>query len=360
MADIYDRFETMHTERHACFGGANTGDGFVSDYPSLIKESEFTKTYIVKGGSGTGKSTLIRRAAEAAEKLGANIFEIRCGSDPDSLDGAIITLGNKTLAFADGTAPHTLDSILPGSSGEIVNCGSCWNSTALKNSRERLEALSRIKSGFFAESARYTSACRDICKAALTRARTDWLLADKLEAYTDRLTKGSFHAGNQAIIRTTAISMKGACRLDAFDNVRKTVAVRQWCQTSSLFFESLANQLKRKHIQCSVSVSPLGNICEIMIPEKSTSFVPYREGGKYDSVVNMKRFTDKSGSANGRQKRRFGEKCALAMFDSALDSLTEARLCHFEIEDIYKSAMDFKALDKLTKKLCADVKAQLS
>ena len=36
------------------FAGANTADGFRSDYSNYIQEEALTRLYILKGGSGTG------------------------------------------------------------------------------------------------------------------------------------------------------------------------------------------------------------------------------------------------------------------------------------------------------------------
>ena len=47
------------------FAGANTEAGFCGSYPEIAGESSLTRLYIVKGGPGTGKSTLMRRVGEA-------------------------------------------------------------------------------------------------------------------------------------------------------------------------------------------------------------------------------------------------------------------------------------------------------
>ena len=84
------------------FLGACTPHGFYSYYTSLLEEVD--RLTIIKGGSGCGKSTFMRKIGSAAEARGLDVSYILCSSDLESLDAVLIpSLG---IAFADGTAPH--------------------------------------------------------------------------------------------------------------------------------------------------------------------------------------------------------------------------------------------------------------
>ena len=86
------------------FLGANAPDGFYSLYPELIDLERARAVYILKGGPGCGKSTLMRRVGERMEQAGLETEYILCSGDPDSLDGLVLPqLG---VAIVDGTAPH--------------------------------------------------------------------------------------------------------------------------------------------------------------------------------------------------------------------------------------------------------------
>ena len=55
----------MQTEPKVCFYlGANSPSGFHSLYDQLIDPEEAQRIYILKGGPGCGKSSLMRRAGE--------------------------------------------------------------------------------------------------------------------------------------------------------------------------------------------------------------------------------------------------------------------------------------------------------
>lgn len=86
------------------FLGANSPCGFVSRFDSLYDPEGGWHAFVLKGGPGTGKSTLMHRVAAAAQEAHAQVERIHCSSDPASLD-AVILPGQK-LCIVDGTAPH--------------------------------------------------------------------------------------------------------------------------------------------------------------------------------------------------------------------------------------------------------------
>ena len=86
------------------FLGANSPDGFYSLYDQMIDPVQARRIYILKGGPGCGKSSLMRRVAQAMEEKGASVEYIACSGDPDSLDAVVFPALN--TAIVDGTAPH--------------------------------------------------------------------------------------------------------------------------------------------------------------------------------------------------------------------------------------------------------------
>lgn len=86
------------------FLGANSPSGFFSLYPELIQPRSARAIYILKGGPGCGKSTLMRRVGARMEEAGLAAEYILCSGDPDSLDALL--LPQIGVALVDGTAPH--------------------------------------------------------------------------------------------------------------------------------------------------------------------------------------------------------------------------------------------------------------
>ena len=88
------------------FLGANAPTGFYSLYDHLLPPEEARAIYILKGGPGCGKSTLMRRIGAWAEESGLETEYIICSGDPGSLDAVLLPkLG---VAIVDGTAPHVV------------------------------------------------------------------------------------------------------------------------------------------------------------------------------------------------------------------------------------------------------------
>ena len=86
------------------FLGANSPQGFYSLYSELLPPETASAVYILKGGPGCGKSTLMGRVAEQLARAGETVEYILCSGDPASLDGVVLPrLG---AALVDGTAPH--------------------------------------------------------------------------------------------------------------------------------------------------------------------------------------------------------------------------------------------------------------
>ena len=81
------------------FAGLNGIDGYVPLLEYTL--SPMKRVFILKGSPGSGKSTVMKRIAARAEAEGHPLTVIRCSSDPDSLDGVMLTdLGRHLASFA--------------------------------------------------------------------------------------------------------------------------------------------------------------------------------------------------------------------------------------------------------------------
>jgi len=154
------------------FAAANTAGGFVCWYDDIFNPRELDFCYIIKGGSGTGKSTLMKKVAAKAEKLGGRCERYYCSSDPTSLDGVIATLSDgRRIAMLDGTAPHTHDPKYPGAAEAIINLGQYWCEDILKGQREEIIALSERKSRLFGQAYGYFGAAGTLFLSRINEAR---------------------------------------------------------------------------------------------------------------------------------------------------------------------------------------------
>lgn len=119
------------------YAGSNSSQGFYSLYEEALKGLE--KLYILKGGPGTGKSTLIRQVGNTFAEEGWEIEFLHCSSDNDSLDGVIIP--KWSVGIVDGTAPHVVDPKYPGAVDQIINLGDCRDDRLLLEHRKEIVEL---------------------------------------------------------------------------------------------------------------------------------------------------------------------------------------------------------------------------
>lgn len=124
------------------FTCGNTAKGFRNLFRSNIQS--LTKLFILKGGPGTGKSTIMKKIGKELETLQYDVEYVHCSSDPDSLDGVIVPkLG---VGIVDGTAPHVIEPTAPGAIEEYVNLGVSWDTDKLEtHAKEILDIQNKIK-----------------------------------------------------------------------------------------------------------------------------------------------------------------------------------------------------------------------
>lgn len=121
------------------FPGANTGLGFVNRFDGILSPWERQHyAYVLKGGPGVGKSTLMRKVAARAAEQGYGVEEFRCAGDPDSLDA--VRVPALRVVLLDGTAPHTIDPILPGIADEVIDLGHFLHREVFAQKAETLRA----------------------------------------------------------------------------------------------------------------------------------------------------------------------------------------------------------------------------
>jgi len=128
------------------FPGGNTSQGFFSYYNYII-EPEANHIFMIKGGPGVGKSSLMRFIGETMLEKGYDVEYHNCSSDNGSLDGVCIPqIG---VALLDGTAPHVVDPKNPGAVDEILHLGDFWNEDLLRKNKEAILTTNRKVGRFF-------------------------------------------------------------------------------------------------------------------------------------------------------------------------------------------------------------------
>lgn len=127
------------------FLGNNTAYGFQGYYEETLKSVD--PVILLKGGPGTGKSSMLKKIAKDARDKGYDVELWYCSGDPDSLDGVYIKELN--AAVTDATAPHATGADLPKIKDHIYDLASSLSRDKLVPVRSEIEGLLARKKASF-------------------------------------------------------------------------------------------------------------------------------------------------------------------------------------------------------------------
>ncbi|MBE6538206.1 MAG: hypothetical protein E7671_01915 [Ruminococcaceae bacterium] len=333
------------------FAASNSGKGFVSYFGDVFNISRLEHLYIIKGGPGTGKNVFMRSIASAAEKRNMKVVYYYCSSDQNSLDGIVI---DNRIAVLDGTAPHDTDASLPGAADDIVDLGVFWSIEKLSSKRECIEELGREKKKHYRRAYRFLAAYQNISEASdkLTEPIID---RKKLEKEITILLKdiknGSAYLPHIALC--DSVGMDGRIRFDSFEKrAEKIYRIADSFGTAHYFLSSVANFAMLKDLEVTLSYDPIDSdkLDAVFLEESKVIFCvgSCRDRDEKTKNIPMSRFLPREELSCVRPALNSGAKLCSLVMDEALLALSEVKKAHFEIEKIYKDAMDFDAKEKFT------------
>ncbi len=142
------------------FFGAATINGSV-DYIDVLTEG--TKRYLIKGRPGTGKSTFLKKIAQAAFDNGFHVERYHCAFDPSSLDMVIVRELN--ICLFDSTAPH--EYFPSRESDEILDFyEAAVDTTTDNNHKKELTEISTLYKKNISHAIEHLIAANEACKQA--------------------------------------------------------------------------------------------------------------------------------------------------------------------------------------------------
>ncbi|MBQ7500937.1 MAG: hypothetical protein IJT91_08590 [Clostridia bacterium] len=334
---------TDNKERY--FAAVNSGRGFIGYFDKIF--TGLGKLYIIKGGSGTGKSSFLKKAARRHVSRGGKAEYFHCSADPDSLDGIILT--DISTGIIDGTAPHTTDPVYPGAVDEIINFGSFWNSAVLEERRDEIIRIVDEKKELYKRAYAYLSAAAVLENNAFN-ILSGCILTDKLCRTTDRIMKNfRVRNGGQNRLRpTSAISTRGRRYFDSYESrAGIRYAVRDRYGISHAVFSALRQSAVKAGLGCDISPDPLipERLNGLFVNAAGASFTSSGDAG-YDHLINTDRFIDKTAVTANKRELKSVRKQYDETMRSAYSVLAKAQSLHSVLEEIYISSMDFSALDE--------------
>ncbi|WP_123042476.1 PRK06851 family protein [Cohnella candidum] len=180
--------------RHVFFGAATPKGAF--DYIQSLTAS-LSRRIFVKGRPGSGKSTMLKKLAAAAESKGIDVRVFHCGFDPNSLD--MLIFPELSTAIFDSTAPH---EYFPDREGDEILDMYALTMTAgtdeayaneLAPIKERYSAGMKEATAYLAEAEAIDAQIKSIYTAATDFAIVESHLRQLQSALDERLSlEGTF------------------------------------------------------------------------------------------------------------------------------------------------------------------------
>jgi nucleoside-triphosphatase THEP1 len=352
------------------YAGGNTARGFYSLYDSNLKGLE--KLFILKGGPGTGKSTLMKKTGEDWVKKGFDIEYLHCSSDNESIDGVIIPAFK--IGIVDGTAPHVIEPAAPGAVEEYVNLGVAWDSALLVSQKEEIVRLTKqigssFKSAYgkFAEALSIHDEWEEIYIESTDFGKLNVLAAKWKESFF-----GDIFINKTADVRHRflgAATPKGA--RDFIPNLTEDLPKRYFLKGrpgsgKSTLLKKLASAAEQRGFDvevyhCGFDPESLDMVIvrEIGIAIFDSTapheYFPSREGDEvidlYKAAVNPgtdEIYAEAISDISARYKGKMNEANAF---------LARAKSLHDKLEEIYVKAMNFKKIEEIQNSIGAEIES---
>lgn len=348
---------------HYFFGG-NTARGFFSLYDSNFAGLE--KIFILKGGPGTGKSTLMKNIANDWQEKGYDVEFIHCASDSDSIDGVIFPA--LKIGIVDGTEPHVIEPKAPGAIEEYVNLGNAWNSQQLGTKKDDIIQLMKEKEEAYGKAYHTYAEALAVHDEweAIYIANMDF---EKLNVLTEEIKAtffGEIHLNKEADVRHRflgAATPIGA--VDYVPNLTENIRKRYFLKGrpgsgKSTLLKKLASTAEDRGLDveiyhCGFDPNSLDMVIlrelgiAIFDSTAPHEYFPSREGDEIIDLYNVAVFprTDEiyeeqilGISTRYRNKMNEGTAC-----------LAEAKKSHDKLEAIYYEAVDYSIVESIQKEI---------
>lgn len=354
------------------FACSNTAKGFQNYFASNLKDLD--KIYILKGGPGTGKSSLMKKVGALAVTKGLPVEYIHCSSDPDSLDGVIIP--QISTAIVDGTSPHVIEPQAPGAIEEYVNLGIAWDVNALATAKKQILYLENEISACYPKA--YDAFSKGLSiHDELERIYIEQMDFDKANTLTDTVITTLLHTSSLPKKSTVKHRFFGGSTpkgsIDYVENLTDGLASRYFIKgragsgKSTMLKKILAAAQSRGYdaevYHCGFDPDSLDML---LLPElsicifDSTAPHEYFPSKPSDHLIDMyKELITPNTDETYAEEIEDATKRYKAAVKEGVSHLAYAKYLHDDLEKYYIAATNFKKIDALTEELLQKITTQI-
>lgn len=348
--------------------GANSPSGFYSLYDQLIDPAQAEDLFLLKGGPGCGKSSLMRRVARTLSDQGLEVEYIQCSGDPDSLDAIRIpALG---AAIADATAPHVLEPKFPGAAERYVNLGEFYDTPALKTIKGDIMACMSGYKGCYSRAYRCLNAAAQIgedMRAILLTPALEAKMAKRAKGILSREVKKSGREPGRAVQRFLgAVTWQGpVCNYTTAEVLcRRIYELTDTYGLAHNMLTHLAAGAMAAGYDVIVCPSPMApdRMEHLLIPTLSLGFLsvsPALPWGKHPyRRIRIDAMADPELLHRNKARLKFSRKVSAALVEEGVESLAQAKAIHDDLEALYNPHVDFDGVYRTADEIAAELLAR--
>ncbi len=333
--------------------GANTPEGFYSYFEDFV--GKVRKLYIIKGGPGSGKSTMMKKIARFGKDSGVRTVWIYCSSDSDSLDGVFFP--DYGIMYVDGTAPHALEAKTPGAREELIDFGQCFDTAGLGGIAGKIQEENEKLRTCYTQCYAYLAAAKNI-KARIDEQYTP--CSTRLLSRAQRLARRSIgvrrgaDAGVRHEVFLSSFTKNGLEKRMIPDDYQFYPIYDPYSSCGPLM-EMLADYAVENGYEVYAAHDPYvpsGDALHVLVPQLRMAFVSTGRPFGYENAPGRHlRFDAPDAGADqaAKDRRRRDGRILHALEDCAADALTRAKAVHDRLEALYHPFVDFSKADQITK-----------
>lgn len=347
------------SKKYGFFLASNSRSGFYSAFDGISTFNGISRIYILKGGPGCGKSTFMKKLADAAVGAGGEAELIYCSSDPSSLDAVL--LRDFKIAVVDGTSPHVTEPKYPAAFETYISFADFWDGD------EIARHLTRIKSVVSSIGGCYQSAYEALSASCLMRDRVFGRVVS--QAPLERIRRRAQGIAKRTIAPKTGdavinkrflsgITPDGVvCLFDTVNTLCNTVyEISDSFGLSHFMLSEILSHLSGYELYaCYCPLDPQSKLEHLIIPELSLAFVTTNSHLKYPGIparhIRLDPYLPRDAYLRYKADITLYTKLADALLDSAVSSLYEAKALHDELEKYYIPNINFGGINALLQAL---------
>ena len=350
------------------FLGANNKTKYCSLFDDLYNPYEKGCNIILKGGPGTGKSTLMKKIAKKLDDKGYFIERGFCSADPSSLDA--VSAPEIGFTIFDGTSPHIIEPTLPGVTEHIVDLGVAWNREKLKEHINEIGELTKSNKAQHKKVADFMRAASHIeTQSVLICA--EFIDKEKVLRYAKRLCARilpSKKGSQMGILKKRFLSGITPDGVVLFHETpvalsEKIITIEdEYNAVSPFIVEYVYNEAITKGYDvyaCFCPLFPEYKLEHIIIPELKISLFtenPYHYSIDDESKrVHVTRFFNMASYDKNKEKLKFLKKAKRELIDECVKKLILAKNIHDKLEEYYINATDFGVIDEIGDRLIKSI-----